>query len=128
MVPLLVADWREQFIKYLTNAEVPTDKTKTERLSRRSKHYVLVDDNLMRKSVKEGILQKFITQEDGVKLLLEIHSGSYGNHVALRTLANKAFQAGFYWPTAISDAEDLVQCCEGCQFFAKQIHVPAQEL
>jgi len=89
---------------------------------------VLVDGSLMRKSVKEGILQKCITQEEGAKLLLEIHSGSYGNHVALRTLVGKAFRAGFYWPTAIIDAEDLVRRCEGCQFFAKQIHVPAQEL
>ena len=54
-------DWREQFIKYLTNADVPADKTKTECLIHRSKHYVLVDGNLMRKSAKEGILQKCIT-------------------------------------------------------------------
>ena len=89
---------------------------------------MLVDGNLMRKSAKEGILQKCITQEEGVKLLLKIHSGSCGNHAASRNLVGKAFRAGFYWPTAISDAEDLVRCCEGCQFFAKQIHVPAQEL
>ena len=63
-----------------------------------------------------------------MKLLLEIHSGSYGNHAASRTLVGKAFRAGFYWPTAITDVEDLVRRCEGCQFFAKQIHVPAQEL
>ena len=56
MVPSSVADWREQFIKYLASVEVPSDKTKTEHLIRRSKYYVLVDDNLMRKSVKEGIL------------------------------------------------------------------------
>ncbi|XP_066365456.1 uncharacterized protein [Miscanthus floridulus] len=49
-------DWKEQFIKYLTSAEVPTDKTETERLIRQSKHYVLVDGNLMRKNAKEGIL------------------------------------------------------------------------
>ena len=55
------ADWREQFIKYLTSTEVPADNTETERLIRRSKHYVLVDGNLMRKSAKEGILQKCIT-------------------------------------------------------------------
>ncbi|XP_066385299.1 uncharacterized protein [Miscanthus floridulus] len=91
MVPLLAADWREQFIKYLSSIEVPADKIETERLIRRSKHYVLVNGNLMRKSAKEGILQKCITQEDGVKLLLEIHSGSYGNHAALRTLVSKAF-------------------------------------
>ena len=108
-VPSPAADWREQFIRYLTSAEVPTDKTKTKRLIHRSKHYMLVDGNLMRKSAKEGILQKYITQEDGVKLLLEIHSGSCGNHVASRTLVGKAFRAGFYWPTAITDAEDLVR-------------------
>ena len=89
---------------------------------------MLVDDNLMRESAKEGILHKCITQEEGVKLLLKIHSGSCSNHVASRTLVDKAFRAGFYWPTTISDAEDLVRRCEGCQFFAKQIHVSAQEL
>jgi hypothetical protein len=88
---LPATDLREQFIKYLTSTEVPADKTKTERLIHRSKHYVLVDDNLMRKGAKEGILQKCITQEDGVKLLLEIHSGSCSNHVASRTLVGKAF-------------------------------------
>ena len=81
-VPSLVADWREQFIKYLTSAEVPADKTETKCPVHRSKLYVLVDDSLMRKSAKEGILQKCISQEEGVKLLLEIHSGSYGNHAA----------------------------------------------
>ena len=50
------ADWREQFIKYLTSAEVPTDKTETKCLVRRSKLYVLVDGSMMRKSAKEGIL------------------------------------------------------------------------
>ena len=91
-------------MKYLSSAKVPTDKTETKRLIRRSKHYMLVDGNLMGKSAKEEILQKCITQEEGVKLLLEIHSGSY----------DKAFQASFYWPMAISDVEDLVRCCEGC--------------
>ena len=60
-VPSPAADWWEQFIKYLTSAEVSADKTETESLIRRSKHYVLVDGNLMRKSAKEGILQKCIT-------------------------------------------------------------------
>ena len=53
-VPLPTADWREQFIKYLSSAKVPADKTETERLTRRSKHYVLVNDNLMRKSARKG--------------------------------------------------------------------------
>ena len=32
-VPSPSVDWREQFIKYLTNVNVPADKTKTERAS-----------------------------------------------------------------------------------------------
>ena len=112
-------DWREQFIKYLTSADVPADKTKTECLIRRSKHYMLVDGNLMRKSAKEGILQKCITQEEGVKLLLKIHPGSCNNHAALRNLVGTAFRAGFYRPTTITDIEDIVRRCEGCQFFTK---------
>ena len=91
VVPSSVADWREQFIKYLTSAEVPADMIETERLICQSKHYVLVDGNLMRKSAKKGILQKCIIQDDGVKLLSEIHSGSCGNHAASRTLVSKAF-------------------------------------
>ena len=55
-VPSPAVDWMEQFIKYLTSADVPADKTETECLIRRSKHYVLVDKNLMRKSAKNGIL------------------------------------------------------------------------
>ena len=91
VVPSPAADWREQFIKFLTSTKVPTDKTKIKCLIRRSKHYVLVDGNLMRKNAKEGILQKCIIQEDEVKLLLEIHSGSCGNHAASRNLVGKAF-------------------------------------
>ena len=44
-VPSLAANWREQFIKYLTSIEVPANKTETECLIHHSKHYVPVDDN-----------------------------------------------------------------------------------
>ncbi|XP_066341969.1 uncharacterized protein [Miscanthus floridulus] len=108
VVPSPVIDWREQFITYLTSAYVLADKTETKRLIHRSKHYVLVGGKLMRKSAKEGILQKCITREEGAKLLLKIHSGSCGNHVTSKNLLGKAFQASFYWPTTIYDVEYLI--------------------
>ena len=70
---------------------------------------MLVDRKLMRKTAKEGMLQKCINQEEGVKLVLKIHSGSCGNHAASRNIVGKAFRAGFYWPMAIADAEGLVR-------------------
>jgi hypothetical protein len=95
---------------------------------RRSKQYLLVDGVLIHKSAKEEVLMKYITQEAGIQLLHEIHSGTCGNHAASRTLVGKAFRVGFYWPSAMADAEKLVHRCEGCQFFAKCIHVPAHEI
>jgi hypothetical protein len=82
----------------------------------------------MRKNMKEEILQKCMSQEQGLKILEKIHAGTCGNHAASRTLVRKAFRACFYWPSAVTDAEKLVYHCEGCQFFAKQTHVPAHEL
>jgi hypothetical protein len=35
---------------------------------------------------------------------------------------------GFFWPTAVSDADYLVRRCEGCQFFTRQKHVLSHQL
>jgi hypothetical protein len=95
---------------------------------RRSKQYLLVDSVLMCKNAKEEVLMKCITWDVGIQLLHGIHSGTYGNHAPSWTLVGKAFRAGFYWPFAMADAEKLVRRCDGCQFFAKRIHVLAHEI
>ena len=71
---------------------------------------------------------KCITNEQGRALLEEIHGGVCGNHAASRTLVGKAYRAGFFWPSAKKDAENIVRTCKGCQFFARQAHVPAHDL
>jgi hypothetical protein len=79
-----------------------------ERLIRRSKHYVLVEGKLTHKNTMEELLQKYVSQEHGVKILEEIHTGTCGNHAVSHTLVGKAFRTGFYWPSAIVDAEKLI--------------------
>jgi hypothetical protein len=90
-IPTTGTNWKELFIRYLTSAEVPEDKTEMERLIRHSKHYVLVEGKLMLKSTKEELLQKYVSQEHGVKILEEIHAGTCGNHAASRTIVGKTF-------------------------------------
>ena len=124
-VPGLSSDWSKPFIKYLTTIDILANNTRRECLTHRSKHYVLVDGKLMRKNAKEEVLQKCVSKEEGEKILKEIHADTCGNHTASRTLVSKSFQAGFYWPSAVTDAEAFVCWCESCQFFAKQIHVLA---
>jgi len=63
----------------------------------------------MRKNANSEVLLKCITEDDGTKLLEDIHAGSCGNHTASRTLVAKAFRAGFYRPSAVADTEKLVR-------------------
>jgi hypothetical protein len=97
-------------------------------LFRHSKSYVLIQDKLYKRGVGTGILMKCISTEEGKDILQEIHEGFCGNHAASRTLVGKAFRSGFYWPTALADAENLVRRCLDCQYFAKQNHMPAHNL
>jgi hypothetical protein len=69
-----------------------------------------------------------ILRDQGHELLQEIHAGTCGHHASPRTLVGKAFRQGFYWPTAVADSKDIVWHCEGCQFYARQTHLPAQAL
>jgi hypothetical protein len=55
-------------------------------------------------------------------LLTEIHGGECGSHSSSRTLVDKAFRHGFYWPTSLQDVAEMVKSCKACQFHAKQIH------
>ena len=75
-----------------------------------------------------GIFQRCVSPEEGQKILKEIHEGDYGHHASTRSLVAKAFRHGFFWLTALADAEHLVRSCDGCQRYARQAHVPAQEL
>jgi hypothetical protein len=120
-------DWREPIIRYIKNEEELDDKAATERIARQSAHYTLIRDTLYRKGAM-GVLMKCIHLAIGKQLLDEIHVGQCGVHAASRTLVGKVLRSGFYWPTAKSDAAELVQRCEACQFLSKQHHLPAQQL
>src|SRR6185437_16791767 len=99
-----------------------------EKLARRSSNYVIIGTELFRHSSSLGTLCKCITQDEGVRLLSNIHSGICGNHAGTSTLVGKAFRSGFYGPTALANAQAIVRRCPGCQFFSMQQHVPAQTL
>src|SRR5687767_14972429 len=71
---------------------------------------------------------KCISRQDGKDILEEIHNGICGNHASSRMIVGKDFRAGFYWPAALANAEELVHRCQDCQFFTKQQHVPAYKL
>jgi uncharacterized protein YbjT (DUF2867 family) len=48
-----------------------------------------------------------------------------GHNVAPHTLVGNTFRHGFYWPTAVADASEIVRTCEGCQFYVRKTNLPA---
>jgi hypothetical protein len=100
-------DWREPIIRYIKNEEEPDDKNAAERIARQSSHYTLIGETLYRRGAS-GVLMKCILSASGKQLLDEVHAGQCGVHAASRTLVGKVFRSGFYWPTAKSDAAELV--------------------
>jgi hypothetical protein len=125
---MIDVDWRQPFIDYIRELKVPTNKNLAEQIIRQATSYVLVGDKLYRRGATSGVLMKCVPQEEGKDILEEIHKGVCGNHTSSRTLVSKAFRRAFYWPTALGDDEELVRRCQGCQYFAKQQHVPAYKL
>jgi hypothetical protein len=131
-VMVLGEDWREAFIDFIRDQRLPAGidarSAEAARVLRRSKGFVLIDGRLYRRGARSGVLMKCVTKEDGYDILREIREGVCGNHAASRTLVGKAYRAGFWWPTAVTDVEDLVRRCQNRQFFGKQTHVPAHSL
>jgi hypothetical protein len=122
-------NWQTPYLQYLHRGELPLDRAEARRLARRAKSFVLLGDGkeLYHRS-PSGILQRCISITEGQELLQEIHSGACGHHAAPRALVGNAFRQGFYWPTVVADATRIVRTCEGCQFYARQTHLPAQAL
>jgi hypothetical protein len=117
-------DWREPIIRYIKNEEESDDKDAAERIARQSAHYTIIGGLMYRRGAG-GTFMKCIHSATGRQLLNEIHARQCGVHAASKTLVGKAFKSGFYWATAKSDAVELVQKCEACQFLSKQQHLSA---
>ena len=87
-------------------------------LARHAKSFILVEGELYKRS-HTGILQRCIPIEQGKCLLSDIHGVVCGHHATPRTLVGNVFRQGFYWPTAVADAEQIVRTYEGCQYYAR---------
>jgi hypothetical protein len=124
-VMVLGEDWREAFIDFIRDqrlaAGIDARSAEAARVMRRSKGFVLVDNKLYRRGARSGVLMKCVTKEDGYDILREIHEGVCGNHAASRTLVGKAYRTGFWWPTAVSDTEDLVRTCQNINSSASSL-------
>jgi hypothetical protein len=123
----LAPTWARHIVHFLQIGELPEEQEEAERVAQRASMYQFIDDTLYRRR-PNCVKFKCICREEGKELLAEIHKRMCGSHIGSRALVGKAFRQGFYWPTALQDAIELVTKCEACQFHSKNIHQPAQAL
>jgi hypothetical protein len=89
-----------------------------------AKSFALVDGELYKRRAS-GVLQRCVPIPQGRELLRDIHAGVCGHHAAPAHPRGQRVPPGFYWPTAVADASEIVRTCEGCQFYARKSNLPA---
>jgi hypothetical protein len=120
-------DWRAKYLSWMDQGELPSDRSEARLITRMAKSFTLFNIELY-KHAASGILQRCIPIPQGHELHRDIHVGVCGHHAALRTLVGNAFCQGFYWPTTVVDANEIVRTYEGCQFYACKTNLPAHAL
>jgi hypothetical protein len=120
-------DWRAKYLAWMDRWELPSDQSEARRIARMAKSFTIVDGELYKRAAS-GILQRCIPIPHGRELIRDIHAGVCGHHVAPHTLVGNAFRQGFYWPTAVADANEVMHTCEGCQFYSRKTNLLAHAL
>jgi hypothetical protein len=120
-------DWCAPIVAAVRGYYEAEDGVTNKRVAIRARNYHLIDGNLYRKGVCAPLL-KCISVSEGKQLLHEIHSGMCSHHLGTRALVQKAFRQGFYWPSAVADAHDIVCHCPECQRHAPYSKFASNEI
>jgi transposase InsO family protein len=91
-----------------------------------AKSFALVDSELYKRAAS-GILQRCVPIPEG-RAPPGHTRGCLRPPCRAPHPRGNAFRQGFYWPTAVADASEIVRTCEGCQFYARKSNLPAHVL
>ena len=128
VLPIMTAPrWMDPIWDYLLNGILPSDLKEASKLRARLARFALLLGTLYKRGFSAPLL-KCIGKEDANYVLREVHEGLCGNHIGARALAGKTLRQGYYWPTILKDAIELVRKCRIYQEHAKISHLPTEPL
>ncbi|GJU42307.1 reverse transcriptase domain-containing protein [Tanacetum coccineum] len=85
------------------------------------KHYFWDDPYLFR-ICADQIVRRCVFGQEALEILKACHEGPTGGHHSANIIAQKVFDAGFFWPTIYKDAYELIKSCDACQRQGKISH------
>ncbi|KAM2774143.1 hypothetical protein COP1_019059 [Malus domestica] len=103
------------------------ERLESKKLKIKAARYYMWNGILVQKSYTGPHLH-CLAPPDDLKVLSLIHEYVCGNHSGGQSLAQKALNVGYYWPTMHQDATELVQKCDRCQRYKPIPALPASEL
>ena len=105
--------WMEPIWDYLIDGRLTDDPKEASKIRTRSVRFTNHKGSLYKRGFFTPIL-KCIVGKDADYVLREVHEGVCGNHIGARALAGKVLRQGYYWPTMLRDATDLIRKCKIC--------------
>ncbi|XP_020421514.1 uncharacterized protein LOC109949767 [Prunus persica] len=117
--------WQDTIIDYLVNENLPMDKSEARKVQQKAARYYMQGDKLIRRSYS-GPHLTCIKYPQTLEVLCKIHDGECGNHSGGRSLAQKALNVGYFWPTMRHDSTEYVKRCDRCQRYKPVPNLPAE--
>ena len=127
LLVMTAPSWMDPIWDYLLNGILPSDPKEASKLRARSARFAFLRGTLYKRGFSAPLLE-CIGKEDANYVLRDVHKGIYGNHIVARGLAGKTLRQGYYWPTMLKDATELVKKCKIFQEQAKISHLLAEPL
>jgi hypothetical protein len=80
-VMMVEITWMQPYLAYMMHQKLPEGAVEARRIVRRSKAFVVVKEELYKKSIL-GVLQRCVTPQEGQAILHDIHGGICGHHAS----------------------------------------------
>ncbi|KAI5326222.1 hypothetical protein L3X38_035296 [Prunus dulcis] len=87
--------------------------------------YYMLGNKLIRRSYS-GPHLTCIKYPQTLEVLYKIHDDECGNHSGGRSLAHKALNIGYFWPTMRHDSAEYVKKCDCCQRYKPIPNLPTE--
>ena len=120
-------NWMNHIWDYIIDGRLPDDPKEAAKIRTRSARFTNHKGSLYKRGFFTPIL-KCIAGKDTEYVLREVHEDICGNHIGARALEGKVLRQGYYWPTILKDATNLVKKCRICQEHAMISRLPSEPL
>lgn len=108
--------WYAAITNYLANPSIAIDLPPQEkkRLFDVCRCYHC-EEPFLYKECADGVVRRCVKEDEQLDILKECHQGSYAGHFGTKKTAQRIWEAGFYWPSIMPDAKEIVKNCDQCQ-------------